>query len=162
MTSPFKKQIKTILSVILICFGLTVRADAGVPGLGEAMWLIGIAVFVCFILVTFAISALICYTLNSATKEKRENIWLIFFVSLLFSSATFFIHGIGDLSFSPLYIMFNIISGFIGGTIGYFLSKKIKNKNKVIKFIEKPNLEKAKKIIKKNAYWNSGMFFLTK
>jgi mannose-1-phosphate guanylyltransferase len=38
----------------------------------------------------------------------------------------------------------------------------VNNKYKVTKFIEKPNLEKAKKIIKKNAYWNSGMFFLTK
>ncbi len=45
---------------------------------------------------------------------------------------------------------------------GYFLSKRVNNKNKVIKFIEKPNIEKAKKIIKNNAYWNSGMFFLTK
>ena len=27
---------------------------------------------------------------------------------------------------------------------------------------EKTNLENAKKILKKNAYWNSGMFFLTK
>ncbi len=45
---------------------------------------------------------------------------------------------------------------------GYFLSKRINNKNKVTKFIEKPNVKKAKKIIKKNAYWNSGMFFSTK
>ncbi len=45
---------------------------------------------------------------------------------------------------------------------GYFLSKKVNNKNKVTKFIEKPNINKAKKIIKKKAYWNSGMFFLTK
>ncbi len=45
---------------------------------------------------------------------------------------------------------------------GYFLSKRVNNKYKVTKFIEKPNLEKAKKIIKKKAYWNSGMFFLTK
>ena len=46
---------------------------------------------------------------------------------------------------------------------GYFLSKKTKeNINKVIKFIEKPNKEKAKKIIKKNGYWNSGMFFMRK
>ncbi len=45
---------------------------------------------------------------------------------------------------------------------GYFTTKRINNKNKVTKFIEKPNLIKAKKIIKNNAYWNSGMFFLTK
>ena len=46
---------------------------------------------------------------------------------------------------------------------GYFLTKKNKkNLNKVVKFIEKPNLSKAKKLIKKRGYWNSGMFFLRK
>ena len=46
---------------------------------------------------------------------------------------------------------------------GYFLSKKIKNKlNKVTRFIEKPNKLRAQQIIKKNGYWNSGMFFLRK
>ena len=45
---------------------------------------------------------------------------------------------------------------------GYFLTKKIKNINKVSKFIEKPNILKAKLVIKKKGYWNSGMFFLRK
>jgi len=46
---------------------------------------------------------------------------------------------------------------------GYFLAKKNKeNINKVIKFIEKPNIKTAKQVIKKNGYWNSGMFFLRK
>ena len=45
---------------------------------------------------------------------------------------------------------------------GYFLSKNIKMINKVLKFIEKPNISKAKNAIKKNAYWNSGMFFARK
>jgi len=46
---------------------------------------------------------------------------------------------------------------------GYFLTKKIsRNITKVVKFIEKPNMHKAKKIIKKNGYWNSGMFFVRK
>jgi len=46
---------------------------------------------------------------------------------------------------------------------GYFLTKKIsRNINKVDKFIEKPKIHKAKKIIKKNGYWNSGMFFARK
>ena len=46
---------------------------------------------------------------------------------------------------------------------GYFLTKKIKaNINKVTKFIEKPKQSKAKQVIKKNGYWNSGMFFLRK
>jgi|TARA_Y100000294_G_scaffold60194_1_gene56974 mannose-1-phosphate guanylyltransferase/mannose-6-phosphate isomerase len=46
---------------------------------------------------------------------------------------------------------------------GYFLTKKIKgNINKVSKFIEKPKQSKVKLVIKKNGYWNSGMFFLRK
>ncbi len=46
---------------------------------------------------------------------------------------------------------------------GYFLTKKgTKKIFKVLKFIEKPNIPTAKKIISKNAYWNSGMFFLRK
>ena len=47
---------------------------------------------------------------------------------------------------------------------GYLHSKKInKNFNKVIKFVEKPNLNKAKKLIKNNNYlWNSGMFLSNK
>ena len=46
---------------------------------------------------------------------------------------------------------------------GYFLNKKVKkNINKVTKFIEKPKLSKAKQVIKKKGYWNSGMFFLRK
>ena len=46
---------------------------------------------------------------------------------------------------------------------GYFLTKKINEKiNKVTKFIEKPKEQKAKQVIKKKGYWNSGMFFLRK
>ena len=46
---------------------------------------------------------------------------------------------------------------------GYFLTKKIsKNLNKVDRFIEKPNKNKAKIIVKKKGYMNSGMFFARK
>ena len=46
---------------------------------------------------------------------------------------------------------------------GYFLTKKIsRNINKVSRFIEKPNTNIAKKIIRKKGYWNSGMFFARK
>ena len=46
---------------------------------------------------------------------------------------------------------------------GYFLTKKVsKNINKVIKFIEKPKIYSAKKIIKKKAYWNSGILLARK
>lgn len=43
---------------------------------------------------------------------------------------------------------------------GYFLTKK--NNDDVIKFIEKPQKKTAIKIIKNNAYWNSGIFFIRK
>ena len=45
---------------------------------------------------------------------------------------------------------------------GYFLTKKVKSINKVTRFIEKPKPAKAKQVIKKKGYWNSGMFFLRK
>ena len=46
---------------------------------------------------------------------------------------------------------------------GYLLSKKInKNINKVIKFVEKPNVNKAKKVIAKKGYWNSGIVLARK
>ena len=46
---------------------------------------------------------------------------------------------------------------------GYFLTKKIsKNINKVIKFIEKPNTNNAKKILRKKGFWNSGILFAQK
>ncbi|RPH01556.1 MAG: mannose-6-phosphate isomerase [Candidatus Pelagibacter sp. TMED153] len=46
---------------------------------------------------------------------------------------------------------------------GYFSSKKNNNNTyKVLNFIEKPKIQKAKLIIKKGGYWNSGMFFMRK
>jgi len=59
--------------------------------------------------------------------------------------------------------IFGIKPHFPTSQYGYFLTKKIsKNVNKVIKFIEKPNLTYAKKIIKKKGYWNSGILFARK
>ena len=46
---------------------------------------------------------------------------------------------------------------------GYFLTKKMSpNINKVTKFIEKPNKQKLKLIVKKKGYMNAGMFFARK
>ena len=46
---------------------------------------------------------------------------------------------------------------------GYLLCKKINNKiSKVIRFFEKPNEKKAKKIIKKRGCWNSGIVLARK
>jgi mannose-1-phosphate guanylyltransferase/mannose-6-phosphate isomerase len=46
---------------------------------------------------------------------------------------------------------------------GYLIIKKInKNINKVLNFIEKPNELKAKKLLKRNALWNSGIVLARK
>tara|TARA_X000001036_G_C20648038_1_gene793856 strand:- start:491 stop:1693 length:1203 start_codon:yes stop_codon:yes gene_type:complete len=45
---------------------------------------------------------------------------------------------------------------------GYFVTKKNNMISNVVKFIEKPSVSNAKKIIKKKGYWNSGMFFARK
>ena len=46
---------------------------------------------------------------------------------------------------------------------GYFLTKKVnKNVNKVLKFIEKPNIKKARSIVNQRGYWNSGILFARK
>ena len=45
---------------------------------------------------------------------------------------------------------------------GYFLTRNVKGNNKVTRFVEKPKEVKAKQIISKKGYWNSGMFFLRK
>ena len=58
--------------------------------------------------------------------------------------------------------IFGIKPTFPSSEFGYFLSEKKNNIFKVKKFIEKPNISKAKKIISQNAYWNSGMFFMKK
>jgi len=58
--------------------------------------------------------------------------------------------------------IFGIKPTFPSSEFGYFLSVKKKYIFKVKKFIEKPNISKAKKIISQNAYWNSGMFFMKK
>ncbi len=59
--------------------------------------------------------------------------------------------------------IFGIKPTFPSKEYGYFFTRKIGNNiNKVTKFIEKPPEMKAKKIIKKKAYWNSGMFFARK
>ena len=59
--------------------------------------------------------------------------------------------------------IFGIKPNYPSDQLGYFITKKYKKKlNKVTKFIEKPKKSKAKKIIKKGGYWNSGMFFIRK
>ena len=67
-----------------------------------------------------------------------------------------------NLNKSNIFI-FGIKPRMPSSEFGYFLTKKINNNiNKVSKFIEKPSETKAKQIIKKRGYWNSGMFFLRK
>ena len=59
--------------------------------------------------------------------------------------------------------IFGIKPNLPSSQYGYFLTKKTsKGFSKVSKFIEKPNLNYAKKIIKRNGYLNSGIIFASK
>tara|TARA_Y100000992_G_C21267289_1_gene494647 strand:+ start:10 stop:1212 length:1203 start_codon:yes stop_codon:yes gene_type:complete len=67
-----------------------------------------------------------------------------------------------NLTKDNIYI-FGIKPDYPSSNYGYFLTKKNKkNIHIVTKFIEKPNEKKAKNILKKKGYWNSGMLFMTK
>ena len=63
----------------------------------------------------------------------------------------------GKLTENNIFI-FGIKPTMPSSEFGYFLT----NKNKVSRFVEKPNEAKAKQIINKKGYWNSGMFYLRK
>ncbi len=58
--------------------------------------------------------------------------------------------------------IFGIKPNIPSDQFGYFVTRRKNNLNKVTQFLEKPNKDKAKTIIKKGGYWNSGIFFLTK
>ena len=59
--------------------------------------------------------------------------------------------------------IFGIKPNYPSTQYGYFITKKVLGKvNKVIKFIEKPNKTNVRKILKKKAYWNSGILFARK
>ncbi len=59
--------------------------------------------------------------------------------------------------------IFGVKPTFPSKEYGYFLTKKNKNSiNSVTQFIEKPSVIRAKKIIQKRGYWNSGIFFVRK
>jgi len=59
--------------------------------------------------------------------------------------------------------IFGIKPNFPSSQYGYFLTKKnSKDINKVVRFIEKPSINSAKKIIRKKGYWNSGILFARK
>ena len=100
-------------------------------------------------------------------KDIPENQPLVFFSSDHFIEKTYQFYNSIKLHEKHLndrnIFIFGIKPFTPSSEFGYFLSKKgIKKIYKVTKFIEKPNASKAKKIINKNAYWNSGIFFLKK
>ena len=92
---------------------------------------------------------------------------------LVFFSSDHLIGNIGKLNKSIKYyrkfltdnniFIFGIKPTAPSSEYGYFLSKKEKKNNyKVTKYVEKPSIKIAKKIIGLDAYWNSGMFYLSK
>ena len=106
--------------------------------------------------------------LSSALIEKIPNKQPLLFLSSdhLIEKNNFFTRSINEnkihLTADNIFI-FGIKPSSPSSEYGYFLSKKVQNNiNKVVKFIEKPNKKKAKSVIQKKGYWNSGMFFIRK
>ena len=99
-------------------------------------------------------------------KDIPDKQPLIFFsADHLFDNTKLFYKKIKDnkkfLTNTNIFI-FGIKPNSPSDQFGYFLTKKSKDLRKVSKFIEKPNRSKAKIIIKKGGFWNSGIFFLRK
>ena len=70
--------------------------------------------------------------------------------------------NLSNLSSNNIFI-FGVKPKTSSSDYGYLLSKKINKKiSKVIKFIEKPNTKKAKRIISRNGCWNSGIVLARK
>jgi len=70
--------------------------------------------------------------------------------------------NLSNLSSNNIFI-FGVKPKTSSSDYGYLLSKKINKKiSKVIKFIEKPNTKKAKRIISQNGCWNSGIVLARK
>ena len=108
--------------------------------------------------------AILCAALEKNIPNKQP---------LIFLSADHLIENIGKfnreikknmkhLTDKNIFI-FGIKPNAPSDQFGYFISKKNKsNLSEVKKFYEKPKISKAKQIIKKGGYWNSGMFFIRK
>tara|TARA_B100000965_G_scaffold322301_1_gene283796 strand:- start:2103 stop:3308 length:1206 start_codon:yes stop_codon:yes gene_type:complete len=106
--------------------------------------------------------------LSSALIEEIPSSQPLLFLSAdhLIEKNVFFINSIKKnkeyLSNENIFI-FGIKPSSPSSEFGYFITKKkVKNINKVIKFIEKPDKKKALSIIKKKGYWNSGIFLIRK
>ena len=65
------------------------------------------------------------------------------------------------LTYNNIFI-FGIKPTIPSDQFGYFITKRKNNLYSVSKFLEKPKKSKAKAIIKKGGYWNSGIFYLRK
>ena len=106
--------------------------------------------------------------LSSALVDEIPNNQPLIFLAAdhLIEKNSFFIKSINknktNLTNENIFI-FGIKPSNPSSEYGYFVTKKInKSINKVTKFIEKPSIKKARLIIKKKGYWNSGMFLIRK
>jgi len=103
---------------------LNIKADSGLPGLAEAMTYITTVVSLAFIITAFLISFIIVKIFNRISGNKRKNIWLILIGTLIGFSIPFFLHGVGDLTYSFLYWSLILFCGILGGILGYYLTPK--------------------------------------
>ena len=104
---------------------------------------------------------------STLLKEVKINQPIVFFPSdHLIDKRNKFINkikkNIKNLAEDNIFL-FGIKPKFPSSQFGYILTKKTSNNiNKVLKFIEKPKISKAKSILKKKGLWNSGILFANK
>lgn len=117
---------RLLLFLVFLGSGVIAKADSGVLGLGEAMLLVGILVFIAYVGIVFFVSLFVRWILNSLTNGNRRKVWIIYLGVILFSLPILLSSEIGDLSFGSGYIILVVASGLVGGVIGYFISRKEK------------------------------------
>lgn len=115
------KRLFTFWLIFFICHAA--YADpSGLPGLEEAITSIIILVCMAFLLGAVLIGSLVFIGLNVISKTKKKNIFLPSLGAFVLSGFVFWIHGIGDLTYSTGYCVLIILSAIIGAIIGYLLT----------------------------------------
>ena len=107
--------------------------------------------------------AILAATLSTLSKNKWDQPLIFLSSDHLIANETIFYKALkknmSKLNNNNIFI-FGAKPTFPSTEYGYFVTKKSKDKIlEVSKFIEKPNYSNAKKIIKRKAYWNTGMFY---
>ena len=123
MLATIMNKINLIILFFFLCYS-ALADPSGIPGLGKAMTII--TVIICGVLINGSalIALIVSKALNYKSQDKKNNIILPFLSALILSGFVFWVHGIGDLTYSTGYIILIILSAFVGAIIGYKINPK--------------------------------------